>query len=153
MRNQVSFDLEQLCVNEQAAPTQTWLLLGPHAVLPETAPFLLSISPKHREACSLMHAGLASSLEQAAQFFDSALKGHVAAAILPRVVNHLNTTQNLAAASALTEEQQVFGQQFEDETPTQGLQGFLQKRATRFSLDSKSRQELQRVLTWLEAQL
>lgn len=153
MENQLSFDLNQLRMNPQAPPAHSWLLLGPEATVPKITPFLLSVSKQHPQAALLLKSGHASSLEQANAFIHAALQGSVAFAILPRVIGHLNNTQHLDPVSGLDAEQQAFGAQFESETPLQGLQGFLQKRDTRFSLDSKSRQELQQVLAWLEAQL
>jgi hypothetical protein len=153
MHTVMKFDLKRLVIDSQAAEPDCWIMLSTDATLPKNHPFLLSLSKQHPQYLQMRAEGSAISLEEAHSFFQDAIHGKCAISIFPMVTNHLSKTGPLSSAEGLAAERQVFGKQFESETPSKGLNGFLQKRSTRFPLEPKYHRELQKVLAWLESQL
>lgn len=150
MDSQYRFDLLQCASDPTAKLEQCWLMIDQITPLPEQQPFLFSLSEKHAQYKRLAAQGAATNLAQARAFFEAALAGECALSIFPMVLTHLTQVENLASAPAMACERATFAAQFDTQTPSQGLQGFLNKRAARFPVDAKSQRELRQVLQWLE---
>ncbi len=158
--NHFILDLEKLVPRPTACrPECEWLFsksVEELSRLPWRRFFLLSLdetsanrSVRERgRVAELIRGGLATGFGPALAYIEDLIEGRAAAPVAKTLCGHLRHMASSAGDPYLLE-RATFARQFATPIPSQGLNGFLQKRERRFELEPKTREGLEALAAWM----